>query len=299
MNDLVQHASAVPVLAEEIARRAAYKWRQYFPDCLPGCQPLSTDPKDHVARVLGQMPTCRVLYGPHLAFFRAGVKHRERLFLAANRIGKSDAAAFEIRAHMTGLYPPWWEGRRFDHPTEWRVAGDTMLTTRDVPQKALMGPHEGVPTSTWTGMLDAHLIVDVTRKSGGIANCLDTVFVRHVTGGISKLGFLSYDMGRRVFQGFEASFWLDEEPPDSSERAEAEAQGSSDLWTECLMRTMTIDGMIMATFTPLRGLTQFLLSYLETSVMADTATGHEVESKSHFYPDALGSGSAPETGADA
>jgi hypothetical protein len=33
--------------------------------------------------------------------------------MAANRIGKSEAGAYEVTCHLTGLYPPWWTGRRF------------------------------------------------------------------------------------------------------------------------------------------------------------------------------------------
>ena len=30
--------------------------------------------------------------------------------MAANRVGKSEAGAYEVTCHLTGLYPPWWEG---------------------------------------------------------------------------------------------------------------------------------------------------------------------------------------------
>ena len=190
--------------------------------------------------------------------------------------GKTETASFEIRCHLTGLYPKWWVGRRFEHPTEWWAAGDTRQTTRDIIQTSLMGPHDGVPTSTWTGMLDPHLIANVVRASGGVANCLDTIYVEHVARQhgapmLSELAFRSFDQGRRSFQGTSKSgVWLDEEPPDGGDAAEAQAQGSSEIWTECLLRTMTTDGLIIATFTPLRGLTPFLKQYLETSVMPGT-----------------------------
>jgi phage terminase large subunit-like protein len=278
----------------ELARRAAYKSRQYFHDCQPGCKPWSLKRADHVALEPGKPPTCRVLYQKSLTFFRAGVKHRERLFLAANRIGKTDTAAYEVRCHMTGEYPPWWEGYRFTKPSRWVAAGDTMLTTRDIIQVALLGPHEHVPLGKWCGMLDTHLVADITRKAGGVVNCVDTIYVTHNSGGRSSLQFKSYDMGRRVFQGFEAEgIWLDEEPPEKSEQAEGEAQGSSDIYTEALLRTMTTDGMIIATFTPLRGQTPFLVNYLETAVMAGP-NGTDVDAKSNFYPDILDGGSHAE-----
>lgn len=279
----------------ELARRAAYKVRRYFHDCSPGCKPWSLKKTDHVPLEPGKPPTCRILYQKSLTFFRAGVKHRERLFLAANRIGKTDTAAYEVRCHMTGDYPHWWEGRRLEKPPRIVAAGDTMLTTRDIIQVAMLGPHEGVPTGKWEGMLDTHLVADITRKAGGVVNCVDTIYVKHVSGDVSSMQFKSYDMGRRVFQGFEAEIlWLDEEPPEKSEAAEGEAQGSSDIYTEALLRTMTTDGMIIATFTPLRGQTPFLVNYLETAVMAG-AGGSDVSAKENFYPDILDGSHATHT----
>ncbi|MCW5980334.1 MAG: terminase family protein [Bryobacteraceae bacterium] len=59
----------------------------------------------------------------------------------------------------------------------------------------------------------------------------------------------SYDQRRESFQGTEQDvIWLDEEPP-------------LDLYTECLMRTMTTGGTVMLAFTPLRGLSDVVLSF--------------------------------------
>src|SRR6516165_7127907 len=66
-------------------------------------------------------PLRRDLYPKHLAFFRAGAERRERAFLAANRVGKSEGVGgYEITLHLTGRYPDWWKGRRFSRPiTAW------------------------------------------------------------------------------------------------------------------------------------------------------------------------------------
>jgi len=259
-----------------LAEVRAWKVGRYFHDCLPGCVVGSIDPKDHVPLKPEQGPTCRVLYRKALRWMRAGKAYPERGFIAANRIGKTDTAAFEVTCHLTGRYPDWWEGKRWERPTDWRAAGDTMLTTRDILQKALLGPHEGVPVKEWKGMLPARDVVDVTRKSGGITNCVDTVHIQHVSGGVSRLSFLSYDMGRRVFQGFDCDgFWIDEEPPDPAERLEALAAGSTDIYGECLLRTMTTDGIVLATFTPLRGWTPFMRNYFQTAYMPGTDEAEE------------------------
>ena len=39
-------------------------------------------------------PLSRDCYPKHMEFFRAGTSHRERLLLAANRVGKTEAGAF-------------------------------------------------------------------------------------------------------------------------------------------------------------------------------------------------------------
>lgn len=263
-----QFLAALPVLEAEAARRAGGKFRTYFPDA---------------------GPFRRELYVPHGLFMAAGAFHAERLFLAANRIGKTDTAAYEICCHLTGLYPWWWTGKRFVGPTSWWAAGDTMETTRDVPQTALMGPHDDVPRATWhpgKAMIPPHLVHHTARKSGGIPNCLAQVWVKHVDAagkpdGISDLAFKSYDQGRRSFQGPEKhGIWLDEEPPDAGENQQ------SDIYTECLMRTMTVGGIVIATFTPLRGLTQFVQWYLEQAVMPEPGNpGKLTNATQVFWPD--------------
>jgi len=84
-------------------------------------------------------PLRRELYPKHLEFFRAGVEHRERCFLAANRVGKTEGVGgFELTCHLTGEYPVWWEGRTFDHQIEAWAAGDTSQTVRDIIQAKLL-----------------------------------------------------------------------------------------------------------------------------------------------------------------
>lgn len=271
LDSLDYMAARNEMIQELLAEVHSYKIVKYFHDCLPGCDRDSLDPKDHVPLNPEQGPTCRVLYKKATRFLAAGAQYPERGFIAANRIGKTETAAFELRCHLTGRYPPWWTGRRWTRPTDWRAAGDTMLTTRDILQTALLGPHEGVPVQHWNGMIEAKYIHAVTRKSGGIPNCIDTFYVAHESGGVSRCSFLSYDMGRRVFQGFDCDgFWLDEEPPDPAEKSEAQAQGSSDIYGECLLRTMTKDGIVIATFTPLRGWTPFMRGYFATAMMPGT-----------------------------
>ena len=196
-------------------------------------------------------------YAKHLEFFRQGASNTERLFMAANRVGKSLGGAYEATCHLTGLYPHWWEGRRFDHPTEGWAAGDTGQTTRDILQDVMLGFPTGV---MGTGMIPGDLITQVRRRSG-IADAIDTVKVRHASGGESILGFKSYDQGRRSFQGTSKDFiWLDEECPQP-------------VYGECIIRVMGTDpdnpnnGIIYVTFTPLSGQTKFIQDFLASATM--------------------------------
>lgn len=196
-------------------------------------------------------------YPRHMEFFKAGAIYKERLFLAANRVGKSLAGAYEIACHATGIYPDWWEGRRFPNPTNGWVAGSTTVTTRDAPQKELLGP----PGEIGTGMIARHLLEKITPKHG-VANAVDEVWVKHEpTGGLSRIGFKTYDQKRRAFEGTAKDYiWFDEEPPN-------------DVYNEGLLRTMTTKGIMLSTLTPMQGLTDFIVSF------QDTATSYTEETK--------------------
>lgn len=187
-------------------------------------------------------------YPKHRACMQAGAEHRERLFIAANRVGKTQGAAYESALHLTGRYDdyaPWWSGRRFDGPIKMWASGDTGKTTRDILQVALLGPHG----QHGTGMIPGHLIERTTAKAG-LPDAVESIYVQHVSGDLSVVQLKSYDQRREAFQGTAQDFiWLDEEPPE-------------DIYTECLLRTMTTNGLILLTFTPLMGLTPLVLSFL-------------------------------------
>lgn len=191
-------------------------------------------------------PLRRELYPRHLEFFEAGTNHRERLMLAANRVGKTEGVGgFELSLHLTGQYPDWWKGRRFNRPVRAWAAGDTSETVRDILQRKLMGP-----VGSWgTGLLPGDTIERVVRSAGQV-DTAKVLYIKHVSGSTSTLVFKSYDQRRESFQGTEQDIiWLDEEP-------------SLDIYTECLLRTMTNNGMIMLTFTPLLGMSEVVLAFL-------------------------------------
>ncbi len=192
----------------------------------------------------------RELYRKHLEFFAAGQEYRERAIIAGNRIGKTESiGGYELTCHLTGIYPHWWQGRRFTKAIDCWCAGKTLKTTRDIMQAKLVGPPD--QKAEWgTGVIPGEFIVGHTLASGSVANCIDTLQVRHISGKISRVGFKSYDQGRGAFEGTEKDIiWFDEEPP-------------ADVYTEGLIRTMTCNGMVMCTFTPLEGLSDVVLLYM-------------------------------------
>ncbi|MGL5958439.1 MAG: hypothetical protein ACRCZZ_07615, partial [Phocaeicola sp.] len=72
-------------------------------------------------------------------FYTAGSTHRFRFLCAANRVGKSFSEAAEVSYHLTGLYPDWWRGRRFNYPILLWCVGITGDSTKKVLQKELFG----------------------------------------------------------------------------------------------------------------------------------------------------------------
>ena len=78
-------------------------------------------------------------YPKQAEFHNAGAKHRERLLMAGNQLGKTLAGGFEAATHATGRYPDWWQGRRFIKPTVGWCCGVTGEVVRDTVQKVLVG----------------------------------------------------------------------------------------------------------------------------------------------------------------
>lgn len=182
----------------------------------------------------------------HRAFFEAGALYNERLFLAANRIGKSVSGAFESACHATGIYPDWWKGKRFDKPTRGWVVGSTARATRDTGQKELIGP-----IGAWgTGMIPKERLGKYWALSG-VPQGIDIIQVKHVSGGYSTIGFKNYEQPLQAFFGTDLEWvWMDEECPQEH-------------YNESLIRTMTTGGIIYVTFTPLKGLTPMVVKFSE------------------------------------
>lgn len=156
---------------------------------------------------------------------------KNRWVFGGNRSGKTECGAVECIWIARGCHP-YRENK--PNTVGWVVSLSTQVQ-RDVAQSKILN------------YLDKEWIVDIVMLSGrrdspelGI---IDTVVIKNVFGGLSKIGFKSCDQGREKFQGTSLDYvWFDEEPP-------------YDIYKECLMRIVDKCGIIFGTMTPLKGLT--------------------------------------------
>lgn len=198
-------------------------------------------------------------YKKQIEFFTMGAEKLERMFSAGNQLGKSDSGAYETAVHLTGLYPSWWQGRRYDHPiTAWAV-GMSAGATRDILQNKLCGAPM-VEGSLGTGFIPKSCFATNPALGRGIAGSYDMIQVNHhdasgKVDGISTCVFKSYEQGWKKFQGTTIDWiWLDEEPDDIL------------IFSECQTRTTATRGSLIITFTPLQGETELYVSFAYAGV---------------------------------
>lgn len=183
-------------------------------------------------------------YPKQKEFHALGVVKRERALIAGNQLGKTLGAGSESAMHATGIYPEDWSGRRYDRPIRAWVAGVTGESTRDNPQRILLGPVGAIGTGT---IPKDHIAK--TSSARGVPDAVETVLVKHVSGGVSQITFKAYLDGREKWQGESLDFvWFDEEPPP-------------DIYTEGLTRTNATKGGVFCTFTPLLGMSDVVMRF--------------------------------------
>lgn len=189
-----------------------------------------------------------VAYPKQREFFDAGLIFKERLFQQGNQQGKTEAGAYEMALHLTGDYPDDWLGYRFDHAIKAWAIGVDGKAVRDGPQEKLIGK-PGVLSERGTGYIPKAAFIGDPSTSRGTTDLIDTVHVRHKSGGISELTFLSYTMEADAFQGRSVDLiWCDEDPPEN-------------IYNECKARLIATKGIIFTTFTPIKGLKDVLLRF--------------------------------------
>lgn len=186
-------------------------------------------------------------YAKQADFHAMGLIRRERLLMAANQVGKTWAGSFEGAIHLTGRYPDWWKGARFNRPITAWAGGPSREATRDGLQRVLMGRGGNaageVVGTLGTGTIPKEAILS-TLNLQGVADAIAVVRVRNAFSNQapSQLIFKSYDQGRIKWQSDTVDLIIfDEEPPE-------------DIYSEGLTRTNAVpDGRVYLTFTPLLG----------------------------------------------
>lgn len=172
----------------------------------------------------------------------------ERLFMAGNQLGKTLAGAAEAAIHLTGRYPSWWTGRRFDEPIVMIAGSESSGLTRDGVQRLLLGPPADV-AARGTGFIPADAIDDVSNMHG-VNDAIESATIKHASGRLSTLLFKSYEQGRGKWQANTVHYvWFDEEPP-------------FDIYSEGRTRTTATKGLVVVTFTPLKGISQVVKRFL-------------------------------------
>ncbi|MDH2400784.1 terminase family protein [Bradyrhizobium sp. SSUT18] len=177
-------------------------------------------------------------YPSQKAFFLAGSSGvHQRLIYGGNQSGKTLSAAFEVALHMTGDYPFWWTGKRFDKPIRVWAVGESGQLVRDTLQKKLCGDDE-----FGTGMIPLESFAKRPVMVPGGTGAVDTMFVAHQTDGVadgtSSLTYKSFEMRREKLQGESVDvIWIDERPGE-------------DIYSELLARTSATDGHLIVSYTP-------------------------------------------------
>ena len=197
-------------------------------------------------------------YPYQMDFHKTGQENSQRLLMAANRIGKSYCGAAEMSYHLTGIYPDWWEGRRYDQPITAWAGGVSNETTRDIVQAELLGSPDD-PEAFGSGSIPQKYIIKTERKPG-VPNAKSVALIRHITGGNSSLHFKAYEMGVDKWQGRSVDVvWLDEEP-------------SRELYSQAVTRTLDRRGMVYMTFTPEQGMTETVAAFMNRIQKAQSLT---------------------------
>jgi len=184
-------------------------------------------------------------------FHAAGKNHPERMLMAANRVGKTMSAGAEIAYHLTGEYPDWWEGKRFESETLVWTGSPTNETSRDIVQNELLG---GLGDKLGTGWIPKSKIVGKpTTRQAGVKNVVDSFQVRHKNGKVSTCVLKTYEQGWQKWQGTAPHVvWMDEEPDDYK------------IFSESQTRVLTSGGIVLVTFTPLLGMTDLVEHFMES-----------------------------------
>lgn len=210
-------------------------------------------------------------YKKQIEFHAAGKNFRERLFLASNQSGKTFSAACETAYHLTGRYPSWWDGFRFNRATRGIAGSETAELSKKGLQRLLLGNPED-PGSWGTGLIPKADLVRTSPRPG-VPNAVSSITVRSVHGENSVVTLASYEQGRVAWQADTVDFvCLDEEPP-------------LDVYSEALTRTNVTGGPVFTVFTPLKGMSETVRRALIEKPPSMHVTNMTIHDAEHYTPE--------------
>lgn len=190
-------------------------------------------------------------------FFAAGAWANQRCLIAANGVGKSITTCTEFAMHITGRYPPWWKGTRFDYGgwEAWIGSIDNDMQKRG-PQRALLGREL---ESVGTALIPADAIKGYELRQAGVKSVVDTLVVSHVSGKPVTVKWLTFEQGWRKWQSGDPKIILWDEEPDENN------VDQKDIMTETLTRLVRNKGIWMVGYTPLLGETNLTAHFMNST----------------------------------
>lgn len=185
-------------------------------------------------------------------FYSQGLKNRQRMLMAANRVGKTYSSCLELAYHVTGIYPDWWDGIKFNFPPNTWALGVSGEQIRDVLQQELFGSlsREGFDGD---GLIPKKHIGEVVRSM--TPKLAKDVKVKHLSGRWSTISFKSYTQGQHALMGSSVDFALIDEEPEDQE-----------IYPQVVTRTATGNkgkgGYVVLSLTPENGQTNLIAQFM-------------------------------------
>lgn len=155
-------------------------------------------------------------------------KNKSKAASCGNCTGKTMMQTAEEFYHLTGLYPEWWDGVRYDGPVSTVMVDPTMLRSRDCTQAYIKEAIERI------GDIEFEKV-----PKPGVPEAMSELRIKHVSGGMSKVVFLSAEMSSEKFAGF------------SVDRVAINEDVRDSILVECSMMRGASDGVLSAIYTPL------------------------------------------------